>query len=598
MSVESSRFDLIQKRIGAALLIVCMAGLVSLGGRLFYIQLHMRGPLLAKATQQKESHSVVPARRGMILDSRGRVVAASEHRPDVFVDVGRVRDLAAFAAELSPRLNLPQAEILRHLMARAGSRYAVILRDADEITADAIRAMKNPAVGLADHPARTYPLGTSLAHVLGWVGRDGRGLEGIELSFDRFLRGKDGARETIRDARRRAIKPGDDEPISPIDGGHVVLTIDAEIQRIAEASLAKYVTQVEAENGVSIIISPHDGKILAMACYPTFDPNDVNSFPATVRRNRVVTDTVEPGSTFKPIIACGALEGRHINTTEQFNCHMGSHEFHGRVVTDVHPYGMMDLKGVVTKSSNVGMGEIAERMGNRALHETVRNFGLGDKTGIELPGENAGMVRGLKKWGKQSTQSVAMGYEVGVTPLQLITAFAAIFNDGVLLKPTIVDKLLGPDGEEQRSFEQPTVVRQSAPIEIARYLSREVMVSVVENGTGKPAKLDRWRVAGKTGTTKLTTPGHKGYVSGAYMGTFVGAAPADDPVVVAMVMIRKPNAKLAYYGGSVAAPAVGEILDQTLSYLGVTPDGTIPTDEFLEDGDIHASASPREEDDE
>jgi len=315
-----------------------------------------------------------------------------------------------------------------------------------------------------------------------------------------------------------------------------------------------------------------------MACYPTFDPNDPSAFPIEVRRNRAVTDPVEPGSTFKPIIACGALEGRHINTTEQFDCHMGSHAFHGRVITDVHAYGMMDLCGIVTKSSNVGMGMIAERMGNKALFETVRKFGLGDRTGIELPGENSGLVRPLKKWGKQSTQSVAIGYEIGVTPLQLITAFTAIVNDGVLIRPRIVRKLLGPDGTEKASFEGPAEVKHSTPKDIARYISREVMVSVVENGTGKPAKLDRYRVAGKTGTTKLTTPGKKGYVAGAYMGTFIGVAPADDPEVVVLVMIRRPNAKLAYYGGSVAAPAAGEILDQTLSYLGVPAKGEYPED--------------------
>ena len=277
MSVESIRLDLTQKRVGGALLILCVCGLVTLGGRLLYIQLHMRDTLLLRAVAQKEGRTIIPARRGMILDCRGRVVAASEHRPDVFVDVSRVNDLSALAAELSPRLNLPPAEILHILNARPGAHYVVVLREADEITADAIRDMKSSVVGLTERPARTYPMGTSLAHVLGWVGRDGKGLEGVELAFDKQLRGKDGWRETIRDARRRAIRPGDDEPIQPVDGGHVVLTIDAEVQRIVEASLAKFVTQSEAENGVAVVMSPRDGKILAMACYPTFDPNDVNA---------------------------------------------------------------------------------------------------------------------------------------------------------------------------------------------------------------------------------------------------------------------------------------------------------------------------------
>jgi len=419
---------------------------------------------------------------------------------------------------------------------------------------------------------RTYPLSESIAHVLGWVGRDGTGLEGIEATFDNHLRGKNGWQGTIRDARRRALGPSDEESIPPTDGGHVVLTIDAEIQRIAEQALADSVKRVEAESGIVIVMSPQTGEILAMACYPSFDLNDPGSALMDVRRNRAVTDPIEPGSTFKPFIVCGALEGAHVSTSELINCHMGKRMIGRRTITDVKPYGMMDVKGIITHSSNIGMSMIADRMGNSVLRSTIRRFGFGTKTGIECPGEAGGRVYSLKSWTKESTASVGMGYEVLVTPLQLINGFASILNDGVMLKPRIVKMLLGPDGEMVGDSDSQQIVGRVVSSQIARYVANELLVSVVENGSGKGAKLEHYRVLGKTGTAKLMYKTGKTYEPGAYLGTFVGAAPVGRPALVAMVMIRRPNPRVAYYGSAVAAPVVGEILGQALPYLGVPPD--------------------------
>ncbi|MEK7731369.1 MAG: penicillin-binding protein 2, partial [Planctomycetota bacterium] len=403
----------------------------------------------------------------------------------------------------------------------------------------------------------------------------GAGLEGIEAAFDSHLRGKDGWQGTIHDARRRALRSSDEEMIPPTDGGHVVLTIDAEIQRMAEQALAESVTRVEAESGIAIVMSSRTGEILAMACYPTFDPNDPGSVSTDVRRNRSVTDPVEPGSTFKPFIVCGALDGSHISATELIDCHMGTRTIGSRTITDVKPHGMMDVKGIITHSSNIGMSMIAERMGNPALHNTLRRFGFGTKTGIECPGEAEGRVYPLKRWSKLSTASVGMGYEVLVSPLQLINGFATIINDGVMLRPRIVKRLLGPGGEAVGDSDSPSAGRRIGRVvssRIARYVTEELLVSVVENGSGRGAKLEHYRVLGKTGTTKLIYRNGKDYEPGAYLGTFVGAAPVERPALVALVMIRRPNPRVAYYGSAIAAPAVGEILGQALPYLGVPPD--------------------------
>ncbi len=575
MLVGPAPIDRYQRRCGAALLCGAIVLLLGLGARLAQINTSLRPRLLALAESQQYGQSVIPARRGMILDSRGRVVAATEQRPDVFVDPSRVTDIDALARELSPRVNLPPAQIAEKLRRRSASQYVVVESEVDAITAEAVTAMNNPAVGLSHGLARTYPLGESMAHVLGWVGKDGAGLEGIELTFDNHLRGTEGRRTTIRDARRRALRRSDDHLVPPLDGGHVVLTLDAEIQRIAEHALAESVRRVEAESGLAIVMSPKSGEILAMTCFPGFDPNEANDFPPERRRNRVVTDPVEPGSTFKPVIVCGALEGTHISPTQMIDCHMGTRVLPGRVITDVRPHGMLDLKGVVTHSSNIGMSIISERMGNAALHGTIRRFHFGEKTGVECPGEAAGVVYSLKNWTRMSAASIGMGYEVLVTPLQLITAFAAIVNDGVMVKPRVVRKLLGPGGEVLRDYDTTEAVGRVVSSTVARYVANELLVSVVENGSGKGAKLDHYRVSGKTGTAKLKYRDRKEYEPGAYQGAFVGIAPADRPELVVLVMICRPNAKVAYYGSAVAAPVVGEILEQALPYLGVPPDAQV-----------------------
>jgi len=545
--------------------------LVALGVRLVFIDTRLKPRLLEIAHRQQQGESVFPARRGMILDRRGRVVALSRQMPDVFVDPALVDDIDHTAAELSARINRPATEIAGAIRRRNDSRFVVVARRVDEVTAEAVRGMGDPAVGLADRMHRAYPMGDSLAHVIGWVGRDGGGLEGIELTYDEHLRGRDGRQSTIRDARRRALRRSGQSIVSPVDGGHLVLTLDTEIQRIAEEALSRSLTEFEAESGVVIVMSPTSGEVLAMASLPAFDPNNPAASAAHRRRNRALTDPVEPGSSFKPLLACGALQAGLVSPVERIDCHMGVHRFGRRVVRDTTPHGPLDLCGIITHSSNIGMGIIAERMGSNLLHETICSFGLGQRTGIELPGESSGVVYPLRSWTSYSPTSLAMGYEVLATPLQLVTAFAAIVNDGILLKPRLVYERLGPDGMVLDSFDRPTIVRRVVSSEVARYMTRELLVSVVENGGGWRAKTGPYRVLGKTGTAKLTYSDRSGYEPGAYQSMFVGAAPVETPRLVALAIVRRPNPAIGYYGGKVAAPVVGTILTQALAYLEESP---------------------------
>jgi cell division protein FtsI (penicillin-binding protein 3) len=572
MSRPPAEIDRSQRLNGTIVLVLICALLMGLGARLVHIHSGHGPELVASLQNQRKGRSMVPARRGMILDVRGRVVAANRRMADVFVDAALVNDVEELAQALGARLGLDSAEIARRINQRRSSRYVVVAREVGEVEAEAIRKLGVPAVGLSDRAVRTYPLGTSMAHVLGFVGRDGRGLEGLELALEKHLAGRDGVRATIRDARRRALRPLDQKSTPPIDGGHLVLTLDAEIQRVVEVTLERTRQAFEAVGAVAIVMSPKTGDVLALACSPAFDPASAANIPEAIRRNRAVTDPVEPGSTFKPFIVSGALNGGVVTLTDKIDCRGGTFRVGGRTICDVSPHGVMTVAEVVTRSSNIGMAVIGQRMGPQSLHDAMRRFGFGERTGIECPGEARGVVYPLDRWTSYSVTSVPMGYEIGITPIQLITGFCAIVNDGLLLRPRLVRDLLAPDGTTIESFAEPEVVRRILPTNIARRMSREVLVSVVEEGSGRRAKLAHYASLGKTGTAKLTYTDRPGYEPGAYLSSFIGAAPARDPEVVVLVMVRRPNAKLGYYGGTVSGPAVKTILEETLAYLQVPPD--------------------------
>lgn len=560
-------------RLGVSVLLVVVAMLIGLGGRVAYLNSPDRSHFTAKALRQQRGGTPLSARRGMIMDATGRVVALSRQTPTVFVDPALVDDVDKLSAALAVRVSRPADEIAESIRRRADKRYVVVATDVDKVTADAVRAMNHPAVGLTDHGRRVNPLGAMMAHVLGWVGRDGNGMAGVELTYDKHLSGTDGYRATICDVRRRAMLRAMPASRSPIDGGHIVLTIDAEIQRITEKALTDSIDRFDAEHGVALVMAPATGEILAMASLPGFDVGEP-VLPSNIerRRNRVLTDPVEPGSTFKALVICGALDGGYVTSHERIDCFKGWHYFGGRLLKDTHANGMLDVRGIITKSSNIGMGVIGHRMGNAALRDTLMRFGLGKRTGVDLPGESTGVVYSLRKWNSYSTTSIPMGYEVLVTPLQLVSAFSAIVNDGIRVRPHVVKELVAPDGKTVQSFETPVVLGRVASSKIARYVAGELLRSVVTNGGGVKAQVGPYNVLGKTGTAKLISSVRGEYEDGAYLGLFVGAAPATRPELVALVMIRRPDARKGYYGGTVAAPAVGAILAESLAYIGVTPD--------------------------
>jgi cell division protein FtsI (penicillin-binding protein 3) len=312
-----------------------------------------------------------------------------------------------------------------------------------------------------------------------------------------------------------------------------------------------------------------------MANYPSFDPDDFAGAPAYAVRNRLLTDPYEPGSTFKSFISSVALEEGIVHKGEEFDCHNGVYLVNGRRLTDSHPYGMLTFEQVVIKSSNIGMAQIGIRMGNDRLYEAMKRFGFGVSTGLGLPGEGRGLVHPLAKWTKLSSSSIPMGYEVLVTPLQMVTAWCAIANGGMLMKPHLLKAVYGPDGRLVADLAVPAPVRRVLRQDIADYMRREVFRGVVLDGTARDAfKGCPYRVFGKTGTAKKRDPHGKGYSSDLFVGSFIGGAPLEHPRLVVFVSLDEPDRSLAYYGGTVAAPAVREILEKSLGYLRVPADQT------------------------
>jgi len=590
MTSRPAAVGALRRRTALVILLGLIAALAATAGRMAHLQRTQAPRLEQIAERQQAGSQRLPARRGSIFDAQGRLLAGTRQMADVFVDPVRLaqlldesfpdpatRDTAfvQFISQTALRLDLPPAQLLERVRSRPASRYLVLKTRLDEQESAAISSFRHElrdALGLTPTAVRAYPLGTSMAHVLGFVGRDGHGLEGIEKSCDAHLRGTDGVRRLVCTVSRSPLDVAPDEARDPVDGGHLVLTLDAEIQRLVETEIQQAVKQFEAVSGVGLVMDPRNGDVLALACFPTYDPNQPHEYAVDSRRNRALTDPVEPGSCFKPFVAAPALQEGFVSLRETINCHDGLHFFRGRRVRDTHPYGALDLKGIIVHSSNIGMGTIADRIPPQAMERILRGFGFGQKTGLELPGESAGILKPVKEWSGYSTISLSFGQELAVTPMQLLAALSAMVNGGSLLAPRLVRGRLAGDGSIADWHEEPQVVRRVLRTDIADHFARKILPAVVDEVSEGNLKSKKYTTLGKTGTAQVPYSNRPGYEPGAYVGSFLGAGPVSDPRLTCLVMIRKPNADKGYYGRTVAGPAVKAILEQSLEYLGVPAD--------------------------
>ena len=567
--------EAIRQRRAARLLVGSLGlFLAGLGGWLAYIQVVVPEPLARRAAKQMHMQMPIRAMRGSILDAQLRILATSVEVESVFADPFVISNPADAAAKAAPVLGMDPDVLYRLFTEDPKRRFVWLARRVSPELAEAVRRLRVYGIGLAAEGERHYPYGTLAAHVLGFVGQEEQGLEGVERLFDERLRGRDGRAYVLADGRRRPIWSEPDQFVPAEDGQHLVLTIDAVLQSVAEEAVAEACEKFRAASATAIVMDPRTGAILAMANVPTYDPNRYDAYPADARRNRAVTDPSPPGSTGKPFIAAVALERGVVRLGEVLYCEDGFWAAE-RLHDAGHRYGNLAFEDIVIKSSNIGMAKLGKRLGNERLYEALMGFGFGRRTGVWLAGESAGRVYPLARWTRYSTTRIPFGQEFSATPLQLVTAFAAIANQGRLVRPQIVRGALDGCGEVVADLAKPQVVGQALRPETARTMIEKVLVGVVERGTGTACQVEGYRVFGKTGTAQKIDPETGAVSHTRFIGSFLAGAPAENPRVVVLVAVNEPDRSLGYYGGTVAAPAAKKILAEALPYLGVAPRETV-----------------------
>ena len=554
--------------IFACVYVVLMTlALGALLGRVVQLQTRPQSKLAARIGSQRSRVSE-QARRGRIEDRLGRDMALSRTEVRLFADPSLITDVTAFARVVGNKVGYDPFWLEQQIRHRPGRRYVVIDPHLDQRRLVALKKLEadgsaNPAgLGTQRWVVRHYPQGQLAGQLVGVAGFDGWGLEGLELKFDSELRGRSGSLTFLRDVRHRpvGIDPGDYQ--APVDGRTVRLSIDLIVQSIAEEELAERCRRFGAPHGQMIVMEPRHGRVLAMANYPPFDPEKLNTSSPEQRRNRCVTDVFEPGSIFKPFVWAMATEQDFARVGELIDCtRNGVHRTsRGRLLRDASPHGLITWEQVLVLSSNIGMAIVCERLGASNLHRAVSAFGFGQRTGIALPGESAGIVHPLARWNHYSVTSIPMGQEIAVTPLQLVRALCAIANDGLMPLPSVRIEPR-PDNDE------PILIRVIAP-ETAR-LTRQVLRLAVTEGTGRRGNSPYYPIFGKTGTAQVPDPDPEhGYLEDQYVASFIGGAPVDRPRIVVGCFIHRPSLR-SYYGGIVAAPGVKRVIERSLTYLGL-----------------------------
>jgi cell division protein FtsI (penicillin-binding protein 3) len=534
-------------------------------GRLAYLQLFCHSEYLARAARQQQRTIEITPKRGSIYDRNMHPLAMSIPVDSVFAVPVEVGDAPLAAQLLSRVLGIPRDVLEARL--GSGQSFVWIARKVPPDKKEAVEALNLKGIYFQKENQRIYPKRDLAAHVLGFVDLDEKGLGGIEHELDSQIRGKSEKVVVMADARQRWFDGGEAQR-QP--GASVILTLDEKVQYIAERELAAAIAKTHAMAGTVMVMSPNTGEILALASWPKFNPNAANEAPAESRMNRAVTALYEPGSTFKLITLAAAFDQGITRPEEVFDCENGAVYVAGHRIHDHKPFGLLSVADILAQSSDVGAIKVALRLGAPKFYDYIRAFGFGQPTGVDLPGESRGLVRRLENWSAISIGSISMGQEVGVTPIQLISAVSAIANGGLLYKPHVVAELRRGDQVVQpEGILAPVEPRRVIRPETAATL-RRLMERVVLNGTGKLARLDGWTAAGKTGSAQKIDPATGRYSRTQLIASFTGFAPISNPAVTILVSLDSPVGQRE--GGLVAAPVFKRIAEQVLPYLDVARD--------------------------
>ena len=537
-----------------------------IGARLVQLQIHQHDELATRARNQQLSSIETAPTRGQVLDRQGRELARSLDTESFFADPSEIENVNATASRIAAITGQDRAELARRLeeAQQAKKKFVWVVRRVEMARASKLDAIELKGVYSRREPKRYYPNDSLAAHVLGFVGMDEAGLSGVEQYYNEKIRGEAGKVFLAVDRDRRAFESYE---VQPHPGQTVVLTIDQVIQYRTEKALSEAVQRAQAKSGTAIVMDPRTGEILALANAPTFDPNQPASNSSEARANWALQNIYEPGSTFKVVAYSAAIEKGLVKPEDKIDCQMGQITVAGRLIHDHKPFGVLTIADALAQSSNVGAIKLGLLVGNETMYDYMKKLGFGSRTGIDLAGESPGILRSLNRWQPASIGSLAIGQEIGVTPLQMASAYCVLANNGTWVKPHVVRELRSPEGTV--TFQAKTESRAVLRAETTAAL-RHMLEGVTLRGTAKRAQLDGYTAAGKTGTAQKIDPKTRAYSATKFIGSFVGFAPVNNPAVVIIVVIDEPLG--SYHGGEVAAPVFREIAEQILPDLNITPD--------------------------
>ncbi len=537
--------------------------LLILLARLGFIQIFKAASYRSLAQNQSRVIVEMQPVRGRILDVKGKELALDVRLDSLYAVAREIKNKAQVADALSVILGLERREIFRRL--NRDKLFVWIARKISPAKVEAIKRLKIEGLEFVKESQRVFPKGETACHLVGFTGIDNDGLEGIELQYNSYLKGVPGWRLAQKDAKQRELVSKQVDVTPPIDGRNIHLTIDEVIQSLSQRILAETCKKYNAKGGSVVVLEPKTGNLLAIAMYPAYDLNNSKKSDPETRRNRAITDIFEPGSVFKAITLSSIVENKTFDLNEKFNCENGSWAVAGKVLHDHHGSGVLPFREVIERSSNIGTVKGAMRLGGDKLYKTIKAFGFGQRTGIPLAGEVSGIVPNPRNWSRSSIINIPIGQGVAVTPIQLAMAMGAIANNGLLMKPRIVDYIDDENGKVTEVYPvEPVrqVISRESAIQV-----RTVLEGAVSKGTGKKAKVPGFRAAGKTGTAQKIMP-NGAYSHDHFFASFVGMVPYDEPKIVICVSLDEPHPII--FGGETAAPAFSKIASEIMGYWQIS----------------------------
>ncbi len=534
--------------------------------RAFHLQVLGQERWQEKAVRQHQKTIALTPQRGTIFDRNGEAMAVSVEVDSVYVEPAKIDAAGQTIKALAEALSLSQATVKAKL--KSSKNFVWLKRQVSPRESDLVRALNIDGVNYIKEHRRYYPNSEIGAQVIGFTGLDPKGLEGLELAFDTKILGRGGYLVMERDALGRGISSAEGRVQGGERGSDLYLTLDKNLQYIAEKELARAVRESEAKAGTVVLLDPRTGAVMAMAGQPDYNPNAFFKYRPSDWRNRALCDSYEPGSTIKVFLMAAALNEGVVRAGQKVNCENGSIEVSGKVIHDHRPYSTLTPEEIIKFSSNIGSYKIGKALDRERYYNYLRDFGFGQKTNIDLPGEVGGLIHKPSRWFDVDLAAISFGQGLAVTPLQLATATAAIANGGYLMSPYVVEKVVDNAGQI-RMERKPQIVRKVIGGDVARQVTEMMAKVTEEGGTGVLAAIPGYRVAGKTGTAQKVDPVTGGYSVDKTVSSFVGFVPADDPRLVILVLLDEPKGKT--YGGLIAAPVFSRVASQSLRYLKVMP---------------------------